>query len=300
MALSGEQWTISYAGRDAVIAAVGGGLREFSVDGQPYLLGYDDEELAVGDAGHVLAPWPGRVGDGRYEFDGQVHQLPWNEPENRCALHGLVGWLRWQAADVSDSSVTVECAPAAQPGYPFPLVLRTRWSVGPYGLRAVHTVSNMGYRAAPFGMGIHPYLRLPTGDLSRWHLQVPAASQLVTDSRQLPTGDTVPATFTTPTAIGDTVLDTTFGEVSRDSDGNARLELTDPQGGTGVTLWFDESFGWLQLYTGDTLPAERQRRALAVEPMSCPPDALRSGTDLVTLQPGEMWSGTWGITPHKR
>lgn len=299
MALSGEEWTISYAGRDAVIAAVGGGLRELSVDGRSYIHGYGDDEVAPGSAGHVLAPWPGRLADGAYAYDGQTHRVPWNEPENRCALHGLVGWLRWQAADVTDSSVTVECALPAQPGYPFPLVLRTRWSIGPYGLRAVHTVSNVGYRPCPFGLGIHPYLRLPVGDLAEWKLQVPAKSQLVTDARKLPTGEVVPATFTSPTPIGSTVLDTTFGDVDRDSDSNARLVLTSADDTQGVTVWFDESFGWLHLYTGDTLDADRRRRSLAVEPMTCPPDALRSGTDLVSLQPGEMWSGTWGISPHK-
>lgn len=300
MALSGEQWTISYAGKDAVIASVGGGLRDFTVDGKSYVDGYGDDEMAPGSAGHILAPWPGRIGDGEYTFDNETHNLPWNEPGNRCALHGLVGWLRWSAADVSDSSVTIECALPAQPGYPFPLVFRTRWSVGPYGLRAAHTVSNVGTRACPFGMGVHPYLTIPGSALSQWQLRIPAKTKLLNDERLLPTGEVAPATFRETTTIGDTVLDTTFGELERDSDRNARVVVTNADDSAGVTVWMDESFGWLQLYTGDTLSDERKRRSLAIEPMTCAPDSFNNDLGLVSLQPGEVWSGTWGITPHKQ
>ena len=299
MALSGEQWTISYAGNDAVIASVGGGVRQFTVDGEHYIDGYEDDELAFGSAGHVLAPWPGRLDRGEYTFGSKTYRLPWNEPSNQCAIHGLVGWLRWQAADVSDSAVTLECALPAQPGYPFPLVLRTRWSVGPYGLRAAHMVSNVGVEPCPFGLGVHPYLRLPQGTPDTWTLRVPAKQQVVTDERMIPTGETTAAAFGEATTIGDTILDTTYGDLERGADRQARVRVTTQDNSHGVDMWVDESFGWLQLYTGDTLEAERRRRSVAVEPMTCPANAFNSGTGLVTLQPGELWSGTWGIQAHK-
>jgi aldose 1-epimerase len=31
--------------------------------------------------------------------------------------------------------------------------------------------------------------------------------------------------------------------------------------------------------------------------MTCPPDALNSGTGLITLEPGETWQGSWGLRP---
>lgn len=299
MALSGDQWTISYAGREAVVASVGGGLREFSVDGVHYVAGYDDDEIAPGWSGHVLAPWPGRLGDGTYTFDGETHRLPWNDPDTRSAMHGLVGWLRWQAADVSESSVTLECALPAQPGYPFPLVLRTRWSMGPYGLRAAHTVSNVGMRACPFGLGVHPYVVAGDGAaLDTWNLRVPAKTRVTVDERQLPVGEE-PSAFAEATPIGDAVVDDTFSDLVRDVDRTARLELTSAEGDRGVTVWVDEAFGWMHVYTADSLDEPRRRHAVAVEPMTCPPDALRSGVGLTTLAPGEVWSGTWGITPRK-
>jgi aldose 1-epimerase len=52
-------------------------------------------------------------------------------------------------------------------------------------------------------------------------------------------------------------------------------------------------------FTGDTLEDQgRRRRAIAVEPMSCPPDALRSGRHLVVLEPGQNWLASWGLRPR--
>jgi aldose 1-epimerase len=52
------------------------------------------------------------------------------------------------------------------------------------------------------------------------------------------------------------------------------------------------------VYSGDTLEPGERRTGLAVEPMTCPPNALRSGTDLVVLRPRARWTGSWGITPR--
>jgi aldose 1-epimerase len=65
----------------------------------------------------------------------------------------------------------------------------------------------------------------------------------------------------------------------------------------GVSVWADDAFRWWQVFTGDTLSPPRRRRSIAVEPMTCPPDAFRSGKDVVVLPPGATWRGTWGITP---
>ncbi|GIG71252.1 aldose 1-epimerase family protein [Phytomonospora endophytica] len=296
MALSGEQWSISYAGHEATIVEVGGGLRTFTVDGKAYVDGYHDDELCPGGAGQVLAPWPNRLGDGRYDFDGKSYQVALSEPATRNAAHGLVRWLRWQAVDVDPDSVTVECALPAQPGYPFPIVLRTRWSVGPYGLRAVHTAVNLGATAAPFGLGVHPYLKVPGVSIADLTLELPAKTRLKTDDRKLPVGEE--PVGATKVLLGETEIDAAFGDLDRDADGNVQVRLSTSDG-RGVTLWADESFGWVQVYTADQFAGERHRRAIAVEPMSCPPDAFRSGRDLVTLGPGQIWSGTWGISPKR-
>ena len=66
-----------------------------------------------------------------------------------------------------------------------------------------------------------------------------------------------------------------------------------------MTLWADGRFGWAMVYTGDTLAADDQRRAVAVEPMTCPPNALRTGEGLVSLAPGERLELAWGLSPDR-
>jgi len=93
--------------------------------------------------------------------------------------------------------------------------------------------------------------------------------------------------------IGSVELDHCFTDLERDDAGVARVELSAGEG--GVTLWLDDGFRYLMVFTGD-LPAV-QRHGLAVEPMTCPPNAFRSGEALVTLEPGESHSSVWGLSP---
>jgi aldose 1-epimerase len=187
-----------------------------------------------------------------------------------------------------------------QPGYPFALDVRITYSLGEGGLR-VHTyVTNVGAEAAPYGHGMHPYLLAsPNGRVDDWELTVPAATRLYVDERGLPTGDSpvegTDVDFRDGRRIGDTVLDTPMTDLGREADGLARVRLRDQASGHGVHLWMDASYRWLQVFTGDTLPADVRRSSLAVEPMTCPPDALRTGTDLVVLEPGDVHEASWGL-----
>ena len=96
--------------------------------------------------------------------------------------------------------------------------------------------------------------------------------------------------------IGDTKLDNAFTELERGEDGRARVSLSDPDSGRAVTLWVDGSYGYLMLFTGDPLP-DVNRRSLAVEPMTCPPNAFRTGDSVIRLEPGQSTTSVWGIDP---
>lgn len=278
---------------------VGGGLRTYRAGGVEVLDGYDPDELCPGSAGKVLAPWPNRIRDGRYVFQGQPYQLGLTEPARHNALHGLVGWVPWRLAARTDDSVTVECLVPAQTGYPWPVLLRTHWSVGVDGLRARHEATNLGNRPCPFGLGAHPYVRVGSSPVDDLVVQVPGRSRLLVDGRMLPIGAAKVSggdfDYTQPRRLGATVLDTAFGDVPDDPDGSA-VTLSTADG--SVRVWADAGFRWWQLYSGDTLPGARTRRAVAVEPMTCPPDAFRSGRDVITLEPGQTWAGAWGIRPE--
>jgi aldose 1-epimerase len=281
-----------------VVVEIGGGLRAYRANGVEVLDPYDPDELCPGWSGKVLAPWPNRLRDGRYTFGGRSWQVAVTEPDRHTAIHGLVGWVPWRPVARTADSVTLECLIAAQEGYPWPVLLRTQWSVGADGLRARHEATNVGAEPCPFGLGAHPYLRLGVTAVDELTLQVPARSHLLVDGRLLPIGAAKVAggelDYNQPRRIGGAVLNTAFGEVTGEP---VVVSAETSSGRRSARVWADGAFRWWQVFTSDTLPGDRFRRALAVEPMTCPPDAFRSGRDVVTLEPGQTWTGTWGITP---
>ncbi len=288
---------IEAEGHAAVVVEVGGGLRTYHVAGHEVTDGYGPHDIAPAGAGEVLAPWPNRIRDGRYTFHNHTHQLPLSEPRYHNAIHGIVRWVRWQPVFVSHTSVTLAYHLPPQPGYPWELELTTTWSVGPDGLRVEHRATNRSRATAPFGLGVHPYVRVPGVPVDEVVLTVPGDRMLVADARMLPIAASPVAgtdlDFRTGRRIGGLKLDTAFGPVPSGVPSEVRLSTVD--GARSVTIWADGAFHWWQVFTADTLDEPRTRRALAVEPMTCPPDAYRSGKDLVTLAHGETWRGEWGI-----
>jgi len=301
---SGAQWTIAAEGHEAVVVEVGGGLRAYRAGGFDYVDGFAEDEVCVGGAGQVLIPWPNRIRDGQYEFAGITRQLTLTEPARHTALHGLVNWAPWCLVRKTVDEVVVGFTLPAQPGYPWSLSLRTRWQVGTDGLRVTHQVTNVSAEDAPFGLGVHPYLRLPKTAVDDLAIRVPARRRLLVDGRLLPIGAAKVAggeyDFTASRPIGAAQLDTAFGDLDRDADGGSTVTLTNVDGSAEVAVWADPAFGWWQLFSGDSLPGERHRRSVAVEPMTCPPDAFRSGRDLIVLAPGQTWQAAWGIRPGGR
>ncbi|MBG0565175.1 aldose 1-epimerase family protein [Actinoplanes aureus] len=298
-AKSGIQWSIEADGHRAVLAEIGGTLRAYAVDGVELLDGFGTDEISPGSAGQILAPWPNRIRDGRYVFEGVEYQLGLTEPARHNAIHGLVNWSRWRAVEQAADAVTLEFDLPAQVGYPWSLRLRTRWSVSADGLRCVQEVVNTSEANAPWGYSVHPYLRLPGVTVEDTVLQVPAKSRIMADNRLLPIGAVKVAgteyDYAEPRRIGTAVLDVTFGDIDFDADGITAVTLADPGSDRRIVVWADEKFRYWQVYSGDTLHGERFRRSVAVEPMTCPPDAFRTGRDLVVLTPGETWTTSWGI-----
>jgi aldose 1-epimerase len=298
IAPSGEQITIRAGDQQAEIVEVGGGLRSCSAGGQELVDGYAADEMSSSGRGQVLIPWPNRLEDGSYEFDGRRYQLPLNEPERHNAIHGLVRWAKWTAAERGPQRAVMKYVLYPQPGYPFTLGITIEYALSDNGLKVRTTATNLGARPCPYGSGAHPYLTLGTGSIDRLTLRVPARSVLQSNERGLPVAkETVKGTaydFQQPRRIDSTKLDHAFTDLQRDRDGLARVELRDPDRGTQVALWVDKAYRYLMLFTGDPLP-DVNRRSLAVEPMTCPPNAFRTGDALIRLEPGSSFTGTWGI-----
>jgi aldose 1-epimerase len=296
---SGRQFEIALGDQRVVVVEVGGGLRSYAAGGADVLDGYAAAARCTSGRGQVLIPWPNRIEDGRYDFDGTSHSLPLTEVPNRNAIHGLVRWAAWAAAEHEPHRVVMAHVVHPQPGYPFSLSLSIEYSLSDAGLTVRTTATNAGDRDCPYGCGAHPYLTAGTGTVDTLELRIPAATVLRSDERGLPTGSAPVAgtdyDFRTLRAIGGLVLDNAFTDLERDAGRVARVELRDPESGAGPTLWMDEAYPYVMVFSGDPLP-DVARRALAVEPMSCPPNAFRSGESLVRLAPGESHTATWGIT----
>jgi aldose 1-epimerase len=298
---SGQQIEIAHGDQRAVVVEVGGGLREYTLNGRRLLDGYGADEMSGSGRGQVLIPWPNRIQDGRYSFDGQDHQLAIDDVEEQDAIHGLVRWAAWVAAERADNRVVMEHVLHPRPGYPFTLALSVEYRLFDEGLLVRTTATNRGDRPCPYGSGNHPYLKLGQHSVDSLTLRVPGAEVLVSNDRGIPVGSTqVEGTdydFRQPRAIAATVLDHAYTELERGDDGRARVEMRDPDGGGALTLWVDEAHPYVMVFTGDPLP-DVNRRSLAVEPMTCPPNAFRTGEDLVRLEPGQAFTSSWGIDPR--
>jgi aldose 1-epimerase len=292
---SGEQVELAFGEQRAVVVGVGAGLRTYSVGGRPVIDGYGADELCPSGRGQLLVPWPNRIEDGRYEFGGRSHQLPLDEPERRNAIHGLTRWSEWSVVDRGADRVAFEHVLHPRPGYPFSLVLRVEYSLSDEGLTVRTEATNVGSDSAPYGAGSHPYLAVDHDVVDEVELRVPAATVLVANERSIPIGSGSVADegldFREPRAIGSTKLDHCFTNLEREADGRAQVRV-----GT-TTLWADESYPYLMIFTGDGL-ADVERRSVAVEPMTCAPNAFRSGEGLVRLEPGERHVAYWGISPN--
>jgi aldose 1-epimerase len=300
LAPSGEQIEISLGDQRAIVVEVGGGLRSYVAHGRELLDSYDAAEMSTSGRGQVLIPWPNRIEDGSYEFDGTRHQLSLSDPEEQDAIHGLVRWASWRVAEREASWVVMEHVLHPQPGYPFSLRLRIEYVLGANGLRVRTTATNLGSSACPYGSGAHPYLTVGTPTVDPVFLCVPAATVLLSNERGIPVGllpvAGTPLDFRVGKQIDDIRLDNAFTDLARDEDGLARVELRHPHDQLVVTLWLDESYRYVMLFTGDPLP-DVNRRSVAVEPMTCPPNAFRSGDGLIRLEPGASTTSMWGITP---
>lgn len=298
---SGDQHEISHGDQRVVVVEVGGGLRVYETARGPLLDGYGEDEMCSGGRGQSLIPWPNRLRDGSYEFAGSRHQLTLTEPEAHNAIHGLVRWANWTVADRAGDRVVMSHVLHPQPGWPGTLDLQIDYRLDDGGLTVTTTATNVGGSACPYGTGQHPYLTLGTERVDSLVLKAPGRRYLQSDDRGIPTGSRpvhgTPFDYTEPRHLGDAKLDTGYTDLDRDADGCARvvLEATDPA--RRATLWMDRAYDYLMLFTGDTLAPPARRRGLAVEPMTCAPNALQSGDGLVVLEPGASHGATWGISP---
>jgi len=297
---TGDQHDVASGPYAATVTEVGASLRSLTHGGTPLVRGFGADEMPPVSRGAVLAPWPNRIGDGRYEFGGATHQVPLNEVDRRNALHGLVSWAPWRLVDRTTSHVVLGHRQWPSPGYPYLLDLQIAYALNDNGLSVRLSATNAGDMPAPYGCSMHPYLAAGPGHVDAWTLDLPATHYLEVDPDRLLPRDVRPVDgsshdFRGGRIVGEQMLDTAYTGVTFGADGTAVARVTDADG-SGVALHWDTVSPWVQVYTADGPKPALDRTGLALEPMTCPPDAFRSGTDLVVLEPGDSHAVTWRIS----
>ncbi len=293
--------TIVVGDQELAVAATGGALRSYRVRGREVLDAFPAVQEPTGARGAVLLPWPNRLRDGRYTWDGRTHQLPINEPDRNTALHGLVTDLQWTLTQPRPDEVSATCRLEARPGYPFALEVAVAYRLDEQGLSVTTTARNAGEAPAPVGIGHHPYLAAPGAPtIDGCELTVPAHQCLPPDERGIPTGaidvSGSPLDLRAGALLGARRIDATYTDLIRGDAGRAEVVFRG-SGGEGRVLWLGEAYRYVHVYTGDTLPPHERRRSVAVEPMTCPPNAFESGVDVLRLEPGSRTTVQWGIRP---
>ena len=283
---TGQQFLIESGRYAAVVTEVGATLRSFTVDGAETLYTFAEDEPA-GSKGRQLVPWPNRIRDGRYTYEGVTRQLAVNEIDRNTALHGLAQGAAWQVVRQASDEVVLSTVIYPQQGWDWVLEVAIGHRVDDAGLTVTVDAKNLGAGTAPYGYGTHPYV---AADVATTRLTLPFAEELLVDPERLLPIEVAPVTaehdFREPRAVGDTFFDTAL--TGAPSQWEVVLDLGDKT----LAFWADETLPWVQIYTN---PA---RDAIAVEPMTCGPDAFNEGptrAGLITLAPGASTRSVWGI-----
>lgn len=304
---SGTQHALRAGDYEAVIASVGATLRSLTHRGRDLVVPFDADEVRPAHRGATLAPWPNRVVDGKYSFGGREFQLALTEPARSHALHGLAAWLDFEAIDKGPDHVTLAAVVQPQTAYPWRIIVTTRFELGPDGLTQSVTARNESTEAAPWGTGPHPYLVAGEGRVDDWTLELPAEQVLaVTPDRLIPTelvaveaDDPERFDFRAARRIGTAEIDHAYTGIVRDGDGTATVRVTAPDG-TGVGMSWDSACPWVQVHTADKPEPAQSRLGLAVEPMTCAPDAFNASdyaydAGLIVIEPEASATASWRI-----
>jgi aldose 1-epimerase len=285
----------------AQIDTVAAALRELTVAGAALTEPRVDDGLPPFCNGIVLAPWPNRVRDARWAHDGEVQQLDITEPARGGALHGLLQFTDYEVLSRSDAMVTLGAFIAPQHGWPFALETDVTYALEPDGIRVTHAVRNVGTERAPYAVGTHPFLRVGGTPVEKLTLTAPAATYFEVDERLNPVAEspvTAEVDLRSGRVVGELRLDTAYGSLAHENpaDGHGDSAWLEAPDGARTTLWQDLAWGYLQVFTTSEFPGpDGPATAVAVEPMTAPPDALNSGQGLIWLEPDAGWQGSWGL-----
>lgn len=301
---TGQQYSIHSGDYQAVITELGAGLRSLQFQGTDILASYDPDELVPCSNGSVLVPFPNRIEDAEYCFDGQTYRMPIDEHERNTAIHGFGYRYYWQLVSLTESSVTLSWRVPALAAYPFDVSVSVTYSLSQEGLRMKVQAHNHDTKKAPWAFGIHPWLANGFNhrgdeiqeDNGQCTLQIPCKTHVRVNERLLPVGEEPAAhqyDLRTGMSLKGQSFDDAWCDPERDERGYSTAIFTRPDS-IRISLWADDTINAWQVCTGTGFDASFRPAGVAVEPMTAYANAFRSGKNLVALEPGQSYSSMVG------
>lgn len=289
---------IEAGGYVAEVSTVGASLRSLTYRGRDLVVPFGPTEIRPMYRGAVLVPWPGRVAGGSYEFDGARYQLDLSEPARMNALHGLVCWAPFEVDGQDDTSIRLRYLMPASTGYPWMLDVEVGYSLSAEGLTWTVEATNLSDRAAPIGLGVHPYFLAGPGPVEGWTLTIPVQTRFDVDEAMIPYDlqfvDGTEYDLRRPTPVARLPLDDTFTDLDYDGNREVRAVLVDADGVGVMCRWDEQDCMWVQVFALDLDEPPPARRAVAIEPMTNPPNDFNSDRFISPVQPG--WSKSMSVT----
>lgn len=288
--------------RIEIVPGYGACVLNIELQGQPLLDGYSTaEEMNINRwAKNVLLfPFPNRLKDGVYEWEGEEYQFPINDGQTGNALHGfgMDKPMEVTRVETGEEEAAIHCTyvyGGDMAPYPFPFTFEASFRIAnPGEVEIGLKVHNNGNSAMPFGMGWHPYFQL-SEKVDDMAMQLPPCNMIGVDQAMIPTGKYYEyTTFTQTRRIGPEVLDNCFA--LRQQEGRIGILL---RGEKGELRYWQEvgpgKFAYLQLFTPP------HRHSLAIEPMTCNIDAFNNREGLVRLEPEEDVEARFGFAFRSR
>ena len=260
----------------------------------------DGGKKPTGSGIPILFPFPNRIRAGRFQWNGQEYVLPGTDKWGN-AIHGLCMDRPWRIVRQSDDFVTGQFqlsvdAPDRRALWPSDFVIEVDYELVRSRLRSRFRISNPGNQQLPWGLGTHPYFKLPLGRDSRVEdclVEVPARSIWELENC-LPTGRILPVNE------GNDLRDGAYVSMLKLDDVYTSLECDGPQldclvvderAGLQVTITCPPIFREIVAFTPPN------RAAVCLEPYTCPTDAVNlqeKGLDVGwrVLNPGQEFH-TW-------
>jgi aldose 1-epimerase len=260
----------------------------------------------------LLFPWPGRIPDGAFSFEGRPYRWPVLDAQGN-AIHGFVKDRAWRVEGTTsgDEGASISCNisseqyPEILQGFPFPFQVAATYQLGEDGLTLRCRVENVGKGALPFGFGAHPYLRIPVapeGTRDACRVTIPADRRW----NLLKVGQLAESTSLTLEEVTDLVgadndlrrprplagLDVDGGWTAlRVQEGRTECAVTDPVGRVTLAMQASPNFPTLVVWSPPG------RSGICFEPWTAPPNVFNLAarglkeSGLVVLAPGEQWEG---------